>query len=210
MALRGLYATKPPVYHRALCMVLQQTLSAILYLLDKGCTPRCFQTNEVLGVTPSGQQENCVLVLPHHCHVTAKVVKRGSFVAQLRDLILHLIQDSKAAPRRGTIPLQTRYSRGLNKVATVLDQNTTQTIIKAHMMCQFMLWGPGEQEIKAVLTTPCPCEALAVWLQLSQANTIGRFAIEDFVATKEDAQRVFFLSTTSAAALWDTAQLLQG
>ena len=209
IGLRGLYATKLPVYHRYLCSAFQQALSAILYLLNRGCCLQCFQADEILGVTPDGEQEPFVLVLPHHCHVGAKPAPREPFVGEINRLLLQLLDDRKLASACGVSLSQSRFYRGLYQVSKVLNRNTTPTLFKAQLMCEFMLWGPGEQQLRAILCSPSPQAALDVWLQLERARVIARFAIEDFVATKEDAHRVHFLVAATDQTLCDTAQLLQ-
>lgn len=155
-----------------------------------------------------GGHETFVVSLPHHCHLGVDPGPGGQLALQLHQLLLRLLDDQYLASACGVSLSHSRYFRGLIQVAKVLNKNTAQNLFKAQLMCEFLLWGPGEQELQAILSTPNPQSALCVWLELERASVIGKYAVEDFTATKEDAHRVHFLVLLNDQTLWDTVQLL--
>lgn len=104
----------------------------------------------------------------------------------------------------GSILIFFRYSKGFQKIQSLLDECTLDDTILARNVAEVMLWGPNQAHLM-ILRAPGDLElSCSVWLESKRCEMVNRFAMQEADHNIEEANYIKFLCASTGKMLKDT------
>ena len=210
--IKDLYFTDAQAYERNVCYMLSQIVSGILYVNDQGCPMKVINKRDILIVTPNGYDEKLVVINPFGYQQFKATMNFKAVSDQVNKLALLFLQlniphETKDVYKR--VPQKTTYSKGIRKVVQTLSEtNDLQGLLTVKDLLEFLLWGPHEDEIKALTLAENREEAFAIWLEIERCKIVNKYAVEQPRPSVEECSVMMFLCSASGSSLFDTTKLL--
>ena len=197
-------------YERVVCHILSQVLNGMLYLIEKGFQIRTLTMKDILMVTPIGKKETFVALNSIIYYRTIRPGGKQTCVAIVK-LLFDLLQikmtsDDKTAYR--SIPVRSQYSLGFQKMVKTLQGHDNQSILSARHILEIMVWGPQQEEIKALTLAEDREQAFDVWLELERCKLVNKYATEDPESSVQELLYMNFLCSSTGATLFETTKIL--
>ncbi len=201
----------PLQYERTVVYIMCQLLHGLVYLHGQGCGTEGLDWADILVVTSGGYDEQYIVVNPHTLKQTLTTTTPQQTAKCLLHVLFKLLNVSisrSASVSTATIPPKSQYSKGLQKLGSVLGADSFEMFVTCKDMVEMLLWGPGEETCRSLCEADDPYEAFASWQAVEMCRIVARYATDPIQPSLQQAGLMRFLVSANETTLLNTAKLL--
>lgn len=196
-------------YERTVVYMMCQILHGLVYLHSQGCGTEGLHWADLLVVTSGGYDEPYIVLNPHTLKQALTTTTPQQTANCLVDTLLQLLNiNTTRSATTAAIPPKTHYSKGLQKLGSILDKESFEMFVKCKDVCEMLLWGPGEETCRALCEADDPYEAFASWQAVEMCRIVAHYATDPIQPSLQQACLMRFLVSANETTLYNTATLL--
>ena len=202
-------------YERQVCYCLAQIFSAILDSYSSG--PQSMYAIKTLSlkdviVVSLGKSEEKYLVVnaasQNHCE-EVNYETLGNDLLRILAHFLHLdVSKSKLIDEK-SIPVNSRYSKGLRQFVRIIAEYRFESLIRGKNLLEYLLWGPCAEDHDVLMASSDSTQAYGVWLEVARCKAVTDSSIGQLAKTVYTANRLQFLCCVTGVSLSETAALIK-
>lgn len=198
-------------YEQSICHCVVEVLNALLYLRDSGCSVLRLTDEDVLMARFSDARWHPFIkpsVMTFDICTDVDSALLNDDLVRLLCLMLRVDPSGKLDRPESKIVSQTKYSRGLQRLVRILQQNTWEGLEIGRNLVEFLLWGPSEEEAKLVAMTETRETSFRVWLEVARCRMTSELVLQANRNNLELANQAKFLCRATENSLLGVTKLL--
>lgn len=198
-------------FEQSVCHCVVEVLNAVLYLRDSGCSVLRLSDDDVLMARFSDARWHPLVkpsALTFDVCTDLDSALLNDDIVRLLCLMLRVDSSGKVDRLELKMVSRSKYSRGLQRLVRILQQNTWEGLESGRNLLEFLLWGPSEEEAKLVAMTETRETSFRVWLEVARCRMTSELVLQANRNNLELANQARFLCRATESSLLGVTKVL--